>query len=102
MFSDKDYAFKPQNTLGYTEITFDQFKKYVLKEEVKEETLLEKAKRLYPIGTKVSNYNLQKQCVFRTNSETFYENLKGDILVKCPGIGNYTIYSEDKWADIIE
>lgn len=38
MFSDKDYSFtKSHNILGYTEITFEQFKKYILKEELVEE-----------------------------------------------------------------
>jgi len=111
MFSDKDYTFtKPHNISGYTEITFNQFKKYVLKENIvdepgmifiPEETLLEKAKRLYPIGTKVSNYNLAKGCNFTITSDTFYEDYEKDILVKCPGIGNYTVYCNDKWAEII-
>lgn len=71
------------------------------KVEVKEETLLEKAKRLYPIGTTISNYNLGKGCVFKTNSDDFYES-NGDILVKCPGSGNYTIYCNNEWAKIIK
>lgn len=42
MFSDKDYYFtKPAHILGYTEITFEQFKKYVLKEENVEEKVVE-------------------------------------------------------------
>jgi len=102
---------KRQIPFNNKEITFDQFKKYVLKENIvgepgmifmPEETLLEKAKRLYPIGTKVSNYNLAKGCTFKVTSKDFYEDLEKDVLVKCPGIGNYTVYSNDKWADIIE
>lgn len=54
----------------FTEITVEQFKKWVLKEE-KTETLLEKAARLYPIGTKYialnddgTKYAKQKSCHF--------------------------------------
>lgn len=115
-----------------TEITFDQFWKYVLKEEPKvevenktainiaknsfygaypltpeecdqsQESLLKKAKRLYPVGTKVNNYNLGKGCIFTTNSETFYENYEKNILVECTGIGNYSVYCNGKWAEVIE
>lgn len=53
---------------GYTEITFEQFKKYVLKEETTKvnelkqpskdasiEEILEYCKKKYPVGTKISN-----------------------------------------------
>jgi len=87
------------------EITFDQFKKYVLKEEVKEETLLEKAKRLYPIGTKFKSVysgnvftiknHIQESSnptsiVFRTN-----EKNNGNLYYAC-------VHMNDKWAEIIE
>ena len=40
MFSDKDYYYtKPEHISDYTEITFEQFKKYVLKEETIEEVI---------------------------------------------------------------
>lgn len=37
---------------GYTEITFDDFRKFILKEKSPEELLIEEAKIRYPIGTK--------------------------------------------------
>jgi hypothetical protein len=37
----------------------------IVKVEIKEETLLEKAKRLYPVGTKFNNYKIAK-CADRT------------------------------------
>lgn len=49
MFSDKDYYYtKPENILGYTEITLEQFKKYVLKEEIVEEKVV-KEKVIKPL-----------------------------------------------------
>ena len=52
--------FAPDRKIGYMEITFDQFQKYVLKVEVKEETLLEKAKIIehshdFKIDDKIKN-----------------------------------------------
>lgn len=105
----------------YVEITFDQFKKYVLKEEepiiiaesmkdmlvlkskninsivLPQETLLEKAKRLYPIGTEYicvysgRKFNVSSQNFEQiSNSKIHAENLKGCLLYG------------DKWAEIIE
>jgi hypothetical protein len=92
--------YAPDRKTGYTEITFDQFKKYVLKTEVKEETLLEKAKRLYPVGTKFKaargingEYKVQSNSKFRENSD-------GAICIQTQGNG--TIYYNGIWAEIIE
>ena len=65
-----------------------------------EETLLEKAKRLYPIGTKFkaargSNGEYKVQ----SNSE-FRENGDGAICIKTQGNG--TIYYNGVWGEIIE
>ena len=107
---------------GYTEITFEQFKKYVLKEEdkpvltenltlpknlcvevpVKEESLLDKAKRLYPVGTKFkaarghvirNQYTVLHSSIFRLNS---------DNAVCIKESGNGTIYFNNEWAEIVE
>jgi len=64
---------------NYTEITFDQFKKYVLKEEFKEETLLEKAKIIeylhdFKIGDKI------KSKFYNINEVYTITNIKGDVL----------------------
>jgi len=86
----------------YTEITFDQFKKYVLKEEVKEETLLEKAKRLYPIGTKFKaarGGDIRFDYKVTIDSE-FKENTDGAICIESQGNG--TVYFKGEWAKIIE
>jgi hypothetical protein len=82
------------------EITFDQFQKYVLKTEVKEETLLEKDKRLYPIGTRFHAARGSKgEYIVRSDSK-FRENNDGAICIQ--DNGNGTIYFEDEWGEIIK
>ena len=103
---------------NYTEITFEQFKKYVLKEEnkpvltenltlpknlcvevpipVKEESLLDKAKRLYPVGTKYKEF---RGIVYTVNNQTFSQPEKNKIY------GEYDkgcLFIYDEWAEIIE
>jgi len=86
----------------FTEITLDQFKKYVLKEEVKEETLLEKAKRLYPIGTKVKTATNNHYIITIKDQSNFEIDLNNNITAT----ENYIIYLFDsyknKWAEIVE
>lgn len=123
-------AFATDRKIGYTEITFDQFKKYVLKEEVKpiiiaqghldqlklaeagipsivipNETLLEKAKRLYPIGTKFKSaysgkvFSIKNHIQESSNSTTIVfgtnEPNNGGSYYGC-------IYYGDKFAEIIK
>lgn len=99
---------KRQLPFNNKEITFDQFKKYVLKEEVKEETLLEKAKRLYPIGTKFNNYKLVKGGNWTV--EVLTNNIikeAGKIKLINPEFpinnnrGSWTLYENGEWAEII-
>lgn len=83
------------------EITFEQFKKYVLKEEiVKEETLLEKAKRLYPIGTKFkgafkNRFDSDKILIIEHQNFTAYHN-------GITNSDNYWLFFNNQWAEIIE
>jgi hypothetical protein len=93
----------PEIKIGYTEITLEQFKKYVLNKtiEVKEETLLEKAKRLYPVGTKIRSL-LGRSSIIKTTD--FYETSNSDTTVNIyADAGAYSIYCErqDKWATIV-
>lgn len=87
----------------YIEITFEQFKKYVLKETeeivqpVIEETLLEKAKRLYPVGT---IYNCAATNLEKISQGLFglWDNNPNKIIC---GHGNGLIYYLSEWAKII-
>lgn len=106
---------------GFTEITFDQFKKYILKEENKpviiaqshldqlklaevgitsiitpNETLLEKAKRLYPIGTKVNSLGGSLNQIIDSN--TPFMSSKNGVRFTM----NCLVYFDGKWADIVK
>jgi len=110
---------------GYIEITFDQFKKYVLKETEKpiviaesikdmldlkskgvdsivlsQETLLEKAKRLYPIGTRFKTARGNNSEYLVKSYSEFRENLDSAICIETNGNG--TVYFNKNWAEIIE
>jgi len=91
---------------SFTEITFDQFQKYVLKTEVKEETLLDKAKRLYPVGTKFKSATTNK--LFTVKDHTRIQNTTNNICFNTNESnrdGGYyaCIHSvEGKWATIIK
>lgn len=96
---------KRQLPFNNKEITFDQFKKYVLKEEVKEETLLEKAKRLYPIGTKFKSAYSGKVFTIKNHSQESSNPTAIVFGTNEPnnGGGYYgCIYYGDKFAEIIE
>ena len=68
--------------------------------KVKEETLLEKAKRLYPVGTKFkAARGLNSEYKVQSNSE-FRENGDGAICIQTQGNG--TIYYNGVWGEIIE
>ena len=73
-----------------------------------EETLLEKAKRLYPVGTKFINPNGNKECVikekgdyFKGNNNNIYHSLKSDIYKYDEGLSG-CIYMNNTWSKIIE
>jgi len=129
-FQNKYFGAIGQPPNGYTEITFEQFKKWVLKEEIKspiqlaneqhpelainepdwtmnvkepivEESLLDKAKRLYPIGTTFfaargsnprNKYTVTQYSKFRE-----YDN----DAICIESYGNGTVYFKKEWAQII-
>lgn len=107
---------------GYTEITFDQFKKYVLKEDkqpiiiaestkdilvlkakdinsivLPQETLLEKAERLYYIGTKF--IPTQRGSKHTDTSSGRFREINGNIFHIPTGV---SIYFNGKWAEIVK
>lgn len=147
VIGNADYQGRPyytsdiKNYSNHTEITFDQFKKYVLKEvEVKtnpnqlptfnglvqeygmtkasemaknafaelykqpEESLLDKAKRLYPIGTKFKS--CQNNNIYTVKSDHRKSSLlEGYILCKTEESvfdSSEYLYFRDQWAEIIE
>lgn len=105
---------------GLLEITFDQFKKYVLKEiestpvkeeakvntlEQSRESLLEEAKRRYPVGTKFKSASSGKIYVVHKRHEvSLFISSRGDwVLVDIDDIGNMEhVYYDGKWAEIVE
>lgn len=91
-------------SVNYTEITLEQFKKYVLKEQpivtpVVEETLLEKANRLYPIGTIYINTTGDYET--SQGNVVNYKDGSNDIML-CSGEGTGLIYDNGQWAQIIK
>lgn len=82
----------------FKEITFEQFQKWVLNTEKKAElmeTNLEKAKRLYPIGTR---YNDVRGVYLNTIADNT-PNLLGNGGIE---VGLGYVYYDGKWAEIIE
>lgn len=122
---------------SFTEITFDQFKKYVLKEEktfenfgkkvdeiiiaqshsdqlklkqsgidsivIPNETLLEKAKRLYPVGTKFIPTMRSSSNNYEISSGDLHLTESGNYIVDRSN-SRFSVYfkNRDKWATIIE
>ena len=92
---------------NYTEISFKEFKKYILKKEIKtitlpqHETLLEKAKRLYPIGTKFKKVFANNDITIVTKNDHEYGFNGEYISVSCKS-GIRFIYYNHKWGEIIE
>ena len=64
--------------------------------------LLEEAKIRYPIGSDVSNYNLGLNCKFKTKAIPRKHHFYDNIVVDGTFGGTYTIYANNKWADIIQ
>jgi len=123
-----NFYYLSNNGIFGEEITFEQFKKYVLKETepviiaqshkdmldlktkgidsivLPQETLLEKAKRLYPIGTRFKNtYNFNEAIVKCNNFIDEISRIKLDNGMQTISAGNWTIYNKDRdeWAEII-
>jgi hypothetical protein len=70
-------------------------------EIIKEETLLEKAQRLYPIGTK---FRTSKTGVLRTVASTITVYTKSPLILACETEESYRwseVYTEGKWGEII-
>lgn len=76
----------------YTEITFEQFKKYVLEHE-----LVEKAKEKYPIGTEYIN-SYGKNCTVQGILKYYYSS-EGNYITD--GWGG-SVYKNGVWAEIIK
>ena len=96
----------PTDGIGYTAYRSDSFivRDYDM-EVVEEETLLEQAKRLYPIGTKFKNaivkHNGREHTVTKCDPE---EVVSGVINISAAdGVdGRACIYFKGKWAEIIK
>lgn len=114
---DDSYMFWGSEKLpvfSYQEITFEQFKKYVLKESIQENTsnqaekdwtksskeeLLEEAKRRYPIGTKFKTLD----CISKTEVKVIEEclcDLSNNIYCKTDEYYRH-VYYKGNWAEII-
>lgn len=94
---------------GFTEITLKQFKEYVLGEKPQtlqelpqqelpqEESLLDKAKRLYPVGTKFKN---RGNCIVSvTHSGAYESTYQGGYSIES---GGNVIFHDGIWAEIIK
>ena len=95
---------------NFSEITFDQFKKYVLKNSDKiEDSLIEEAKKRYPKGTYFYPAHLMKESTFDfsiciSNGEfTIDEEDNIKVNITNPDTGIYAepvVLHKNKWAEI--
>jgi len=70
-------------------------------EIIKEETLLEKAQRLYPVGTK---FRTSKTGVLRTVASTITVYAESPLILACETEESYRlseVYTEGRWGEII-
>ena len=72
------------------------------------ETLLEKAKRLYPVGTKFNNYKIVHSVNLDVEvlTDNIFEDM-GRIKLRNPensyrNYGTWTLYENSQWAEIVE
>ena len=72
------------------------------------ESLLDEAKRLYPIGTKFINPNDNKECIIKEkgtyfvgNNYNIYHSLESDIYKYNEGLSG-CIYINNTWSKIVE
>ena len=91
-------AFTNKQSILGNGIGIDKIEHYI--EPKVEETLLEKAKRLYPIGTKFKDARGGRNLYNVTPISQFRENSDGAICIQ--NNGNGTIYFNNEWAEIIE
>lgn len=70
------------------------------------EQLLKEAILRYPIGCRVSNYNLGKNCEFVIIGSSYRPSEINGFLVCSESVenrrSNYTVYLNGKWAEVIE
>lgn len=95
------YSKKPS---GHTEITFEQFEKYVLKnKKEKIESILDEAKRKYPKGTKYIGIVNGRECEviedYRIRKKGHLGNYK-DGVVGIEAGADY-IYMGGRWAELV-
>ena len=102
-------AFTNKQSILGNGIGIDKIEHYIEPKVEVEETLLEKAKRLYPVGTKFIARNTSKECIITTG--IFQQNsMDYEFINEIDNTGNdiqtsyifHCIYSKDKWAKIIE
>ena len=105
---DNGRIYKGHNPLTHTlafgqEITFEQFNQYVLGippivEPVVEETMLEKAMRLYPVGTRYKNAYRERHNSEFINTVTHHQSSTRPLGIYS---GNYWICHNGVWGEII-
>ena len=104
------YNVNKDNVLATTnicnQISIARLEHYI--ESKVEETLLEKAKRLYPIGTKFINPNDNEECVikekgnyFKGNNNNIYHSIDNTVFKYEEGLSG-CIYINNTWSKIIE
>ena len=89
------YYCKAKNDLIYSIRDYDI-------EVVKEETLLEKAIRLYPVGTK---FRTSRTGVLRTIASTIQVYTKSPLILACETVESdklAEVYTDGRWAEIIK
>ena len=89
-------------------ISINDIEHYIEPKVEVEETLLEKAKRLYPIGTKFINPNDNRECVikekgnyFEGNNHNIYHSIANAVFKYEEGFSG-CIYINNTWSKIIE
>ena len=99
----------PEKQENYTEITSEQFKKYVLKQENGEkdwtkatvEERLAEAKRRYPEGTKFKTAGGNREIIYTSdgNAISWTSDIYPDAIGNKPGQGLF--YANGRWAEIV-
>lgn len=109
-----DYNKNKTNIIAFTNkqsildngIGIDKIEHYIETKPVIEETLLEKAKRLYPIGTKFKSVYSGKVFTIKNHIQETPKNLTSIIFgTNEPNNGNMfyaCIHTNNKWAEIIK
>ena len=98
----------PEKREDYTEITSEQFKKYVLKQENDEkdwtkatvEERLAEAKRRYPEGTKFKTAAENRESIYTSDGNAIsWTYIYPDAIGNNPGQGLF--YANGRWAEIV-